>query len=359
MASGFKFSPRCDASATCCGGGANCTWFDDDFERAASSTLGDQWQEVVGDWEIDASGRLVVDTSDARARPRWESSPGIWVNFDNLSTFDLRAIVSATADGDEILFGTRHSTAGEIYTLGLRVGAAAKIWFGDTDPAGAVWYDCPVTAAANTEHELVMDCGVIYLNGTAVANVIGLIDRTQAADFFVGTNDVTGEVRIHELEITKTRVSHPATSCPTCPDCPTFLGETPASRTVTVAGHTGRWAVLNGAYVVDQTQSFNRTAGSPECLYVIEDLGINFDVFGDASVFDTVDTLTIRLQGGAANATFQGSIGGVDVQYQTPFPWPLPCIGDDIVLNYSSSGYGATNLDPGNSQAGATTTIPL
>jgi hypothetical protein len=357
MAEGFKLSPRCNPLDPCCGTTPpECGFFDDDFERAATSTLGDKWAEAVGDWEIDASGRLVIDTSDARARPLWFTG-AVWTTFGILTDLYLRAVVSATADGDEILIGNRMGNFFIGYSdrcvFGLRVGAAAKIWFGDADPAGTIAYDCPVTAAANTEHTIIFDCGVVYLNGTAVCNIISLIDAVNVADLFIGTNDVTGEVRFQELIIEKTRASHPMSGCPTCPICPVILGESPNTLDVVVAGHTGDWATLNGNYTLTRTQDHDRSSGVP-CLYTITGLGKTFVATGD-----DIDSLTLVVSGGLG-AYFEAAGGAAvfNVQYQYPGP-TLPCAGDDAVLNYTSSGSAGFDIDPGLTQAGSTLTVNL
>ena len=56
---GFMFSPSCQ----CC---EDCILFEDDFNRANSTTVGNGWTEVAGDWEI-VSNELQIDEADAIA----------------------------------------------------------------------------------------------------------------------------------------------------------------------------------------------------------------------------------------------------------------------------------------------------
>jgi hypothetical protein len=340
-----------------------CVWFEDAFEREASTTLGDKWEEYAGDWEIDASGRLITADTYALAYPK-KYNPGsmIWEDIGgNLMNVYLYTLVTGTTAGDEIVIGNDRdapfSYIAGYYCFGLRVGGSALIWFGANDRSW-IQIECSVTAAANVEHELIFDCGIVYLNGVAVMNIIGRADVDFASRLFIGSGDVFGEVRFSELTIERTIESHPSSSCPTCEDCPLFLGPSPASVEVIVAGHTGLWAVLNGTYNLDQTASYNREAAIG-CLYQITGLGIIFDPTG---INEEIDTLTLQINNaGYLYAEFRSTSLNLYVDYSNvpDTVQSTSCAGSDPVLDYDHTGYGGSDHDPTLTQAGSTLTINL
>ena len=102
----FRFQPGC-----CCGG---CLAFADNFNRADSSTVGNDWTEAAGDWSIN-SNAVRVSSSSASLSHATALTTGA---YD--ATFRFRS----SSDGDELSFSDG------VTTITVAIGTGASVTVG-------------------------------------------------------------------------------------------------------------------------------------------------------------------------------------------------------------------------------------
>lgn len=107
---GWQNSPSCN----CCG--LVCVLFADDFDRSDSSSLGGNWTELVGDWEI-VGNEMSIDSSGAAIRcdEIEQSTVAVVVDVTPASNGDKARVCVLMVDEDEYVcaeveFGTSSST---------------------------------------------------------------------------------------------------------------------------------------------------------------------------------------------------------------------------------------------------------
>lgn len=138
----------------CCVTG--CDIASDNFNRADSSSLGSDWVEISGDWEI-ASNKLVVPTAgiirNVAVNPYGSNSMVISAKIDNLADdTKYRILLQMNAAGTEYYFAEwHHTTGGDFYfSLGDETGIF------ETDGPDTLAEGDQITASMTAKNQLCM-----------------------------------------------------------------------------------------------------------------------------------------------------------------------------------------------------------
>lgn len=270
-----RHTPGC----RCCG--PNCTAYIDRFDRADSTTVGGDWIEDAGDWEI-VSGELTTSDSDAEIR-----TTGGVLGTD----FYLRFKAS---DGDEINLYDSASGGSRNWVV-LTVGAAGKIEsFSDT--FGGLYHGCDIAIPADEWVTLRIRCGVFFsVNGVEVFRS-ALYGFTPIV---LGTGTIAAPVYFDDYEQRYTYdpfFPGDHVGCPTCGgDCKWFPGGVVVPVTFEISGATDRWngtfweyySRLNGTYEAAELNTPN------DCYVKIS--GLSIDVVEEAGSEVNIESMWLDI----------------------------------------------------------------
>lgn len=258
----------------CCGAG--CQIASDDFDRADSTDIGADWDEVAGDWEI-ASNVLRVESSDALAR---HQSP----QPDN--EFGLRVIadVKGDSDGDQLrVFGPQwgdddaiyaeltvdDGDCGDLTLYRLAGGVATQIGGSVAVPAApAEWHR--ITLCYRDEYPLLphVTAKIVTADGTtrwtgAFVDVTGETPDGTGITGGLGTGSITSGAEFDNFDVDVTRYSPDRASCPHCrPPCDLFEDAFTRDDSTDVGCE---WEEISGGWEVSSTELACTSAGLIRC----------------------------------------------------------------------------------------------
>jgi hypothetical protein len=258
---GNRFTPGC----RCCD---PCTFFRDEFTRADSTDLDDNWDEVSGTWEI-VDQQLVC------------SAPGIVRLVDFVPQVWEMSIKAN--DGDVIRLGNFTDPDTLLY-IELEFGAAARVAVYDhlNFPTDPLRQECGITLPADQFVTLRSVGGILLIDDTVVINpvVSGYEGHANQIEVVSQSDDVF-------IDYFKGEYAYEETEHPECEQrtlCRWLRAvnhdDLPATVTVTIsdgfdvddpfspgAYFRNYGSNLNGVYVLDKAET-------PECGYILDGLNI-------------------------------------------------------------------------------------
>ncbi len=271
----FSITPSYDSNGNCV---TCCEILEDGFDRANSTSLGAYWTEDAGDWSI-ASNKLTVATANARVTSSATTGDGAtWISVK----------LQSSASGDKL----------RVYFLGttdyveLTVGGSAQI---EIFTASTSRKTCSVTAAAGTEHTLIVrGCAYstvqtfVELNGVIVGSTSQNIGAgAGAGDCGVGTGGtLTGTAQFDDFHAKRMQASSTGSTkaCPTCDECCWPVSRDYDQIKLVLSGHSNsgctQCATLDGTYYLDKVGACEESGGvtqEPSCACYEIDVNLLLD----------------------------------------------------------------------------------
>ena len=256
---------------------AACPIFQDDFNRADSTSLGANWTETAGSWEI-VSNELTTASANAELT----TASAVPVTFTAYGRITMR--IKATASGDIICIGDKSGGEFFLYTFKFGTGSYVGTSYIGNDEARHsytlntnTWYEVEIGDFVKVDGNIIRVC----------YSQKGLIGLAKFNNFSIGTTTLTGSAYFDDIVIYDyTGASN---------ECPAFVGSCgwfnedpiPASLTLDIVGATAAglydYTNLNGTYALDDLGN---------CFHEISGLSI---AITDASGFpQTITRLTFR-----------------------------------------------------------------
>lgn len=217
---GFQMAgPGC-----CC---AECVIFEDGFDRDDSSSLGTNWTETSGEWEI-VTNALEVDAGDSIL---------LYSGAFTETYFNLLAVINADTVADEARLIFAYEDSSNYWYAQARIDTDlvfVSIWQvaggTPTNMTGELSQKASTTEYGASDDFILRVC---YSSGRLIVNVIGGTDPTgevgigivhllsgalPAGDVGLGTGDQTGTIRFLSFTFEKNFAEE--TACPFCTsDC--------------------------------------------------------------------------------------------------------------------------------------------
>ncbi len=266
----IKFSP----GNSCCED--TCPIFEDDFNRADSTSLGADWTETAGAWEI-VSNELTTASANAELT----TAASVPVTQSGVGKVTMR--IKATASGDIICIGDKSGGSQVLFTFKFGTGSYVGTKYLSADESRDAY-----TLNTNTWYSVEIgnfvkiDGNIIRVNYAS-----GLVGTVKFNPFSIGTTTLSGSAYFDDIVISDfTGASD---------ECPDYTGSCgwfntdppPASVTLDIvgAGAAGLYDYTN----LNGTYSLNSLGN---CNYRVSGLSINItDSTGSPRTINRIDFL--------------------------------------------------------------------
>lgn len=231
----FAFGPGCDP---CCG----CIELEDNFDREDSTSIGDAWSEVSGDWQI-SSNRLSIGTSNAvvvASSPSSQVAMKYIVSMKGGTVNNTARFIFDYIDVDNYKFiEVKFASSGSVPAPGyMRI---AEIVSGSENVLKTVNYSITHTEFSTLEVCIPAVGGIYAKMATRVISLQSI--SVSSPVFGLGTGaTVSGSVLFDT--ISSTIVSLDCEQCSGCPYCDEHEDEGMVDYLVTIP--TGFWANVTG-----------------------------------------------------------------------------------------------------------------